>query len=65
MNDFIKNQKMGNTKYTKSTKKIVVETVTILDYKNQQVVFDVISRHKEEYANYQTKGWGEERCFQG
>ena len=43
---------MGNTKYIKPTKKIVVETVTILDYKNQQVVSDVISRHKEEYANY-------------
>ena len=65
MNDFIKSKiKWKHQKY-KTYQKIVVRTATILDYKNQQVVSEVISRHKVEYQNYQTKGWREEKCCWG
>ena len=37
MNDYIKNKKLGNTNYIKSTKKMVIKKVTISNYKKQQV----------------------------
>ena len=51
MNDFIKNKIKWNHQIYKTYQKIVVKTATILDYKNQQVVSEVISRHQVEYQN--------------